>query len=76
MEKIIICKKWQEPEIQVYVTNQEIGTRMHIDDYLESLVEQITNLSFTFTKATLLAKLRAGHANIANEMKQTTKYVV
>lgn len=76
MEKLIICRKWKEPEIQVYVTNQEIGSRMDIDEYLESLVTQVTNLSFTFTKATLLAKLKEGHANIANEMKTTTKYII
>lgn len=76
MERVIICRKWNEADIKAYVTNKEIGSEMAVDEYLEALVQQVTNLSFTFTKATLLAKLKEGHNNIATEMKQVTKYIV
>lgn len=49
---------------------------MDIDSYLESLVDQVTSLSITFTKSALLAKLKDAHANVVNEIKHSTRYVV
>ena len=76
MEKVIISRQWKNPEIKVWMSSTDVGGEMGMDEYLESLVEQVSNLSFTFTKTTLLAKLKEGHANIVNEIKHTTKYVV
>ena len=76
MEKIIVSRQWANPEITVKMSVAEVAIEMDVDKYLESLVSQITNLSITFTKATLLAKLKEGHSNIVKEMKKSTTYAV
>jgi hypothetical protein len=76
MEKLIVSRQWKSPSITVKMSAAEIGSEMNMDEYLESLVTQVTNLPFTFTKATLLVKMKEGHTNIVNEMKHSTKYVV
>lgn len=74
-EKIIVIRKWTEPEVRTYMDAGGVGIEMEIDKYLSALVTQITYLPMTFTKATLLAKLQEAHTNVAAEMRQTTKHV-
>ena len=75
-EKVIILRYWNAPAVTAFMDVDGVGAKMDVDEYLDALVSQVTNLSFTFTKASLLAKLQEAHNNIASEMKQTTKYVV
>lgn len=76
MEKVIVSRQWANPEITIEMSTDGISIKMDMDEYLESLVSQVTNLSITFTKATLLAKLKEGHSNIVKEMKKSTTYAV
>jgi hypothetical protein len=76
MEKLIVSRKWTNPAITVKMSTEEIAIEMEADAYLEAIVNQITNLSITFTKATLLAKLKDAHANVVVEMKKSTVQVV
>lgn len=72
-EKIIVIRKWKEPSVKAFMDADEVGIEMSMDDYLVSLVEQITNLPFTFSKAALLAKMQEAHKNIVTDMKSTTR---
>jgi hypothetical protein len=75
-EKIVVVRKWSEPEVTAFISESSVGASMSVENYLESLVSQITNLPFTVTKAALLAKLIEAHSSVLVEMKNTTKYVV
>jgi hypothetical protein len=76
MEKLIVSRKWTNPAITVKMSTEEIAIEMEADAYLEAIVNQITNLSITFTKSTLLAKLKDAHANVVVEMKKSTVQAV
>ena len=75
-ERVITLRKWNDPQITTFVTREEIGSKMEIDEYLESLVAQLTNIPLVFTKATLLEKLTTAHKAVANEMKVATKFIM
>lgn len=75
-ERVITLRKWNDPQITAFVTREEIGSKMEIDEYLESLVAQLTNIPLVFTKATLLEKLTTAHKAVANEMKVATKFII
>ncbi len=75
-EKLVVIRKWKEPEVRVYVTDKEIGIDMDSDVYLANLVEQVSNVTFTMTKAQLLSKLTEAHNNIVISMKRATIHAV
>lgn len=75
-DKIIVVRRWKEPEVRAFMSVDEVGAEMELTAYLENLVSQINNLPLILTKASLLAKLQEANELIVNEMKQTTKYVV
>lgn len=75
-EKIVISRKWEQPEIRAYVTAQEVGAEMSVDEFLDSLMSQISNIPLTFTKETMLSKLKAASKEVFIEMRDKTKLVV
>ena len=72
-EKVVVIRKWKDPSIKAFITTEDVGAEMSIEDYLVSLVEQITYLPITFTKTTLLSKLVEASGNVTTEMKKTTR---
>ena len=75
-ERVIISRKWANPHIVAFVDVAEIGAKMDIEEYLESLVLELTNIPLVFTKTALLEKLREAHKAVSAEMRNTTKYIV
>lgn len=75
-EKLVVIRKWKEPEVRVYVNSDEIGIEIESMAYLTNLVDQISNVTFTMTKAQLLTKLMEAHNNIVASMKQTTVQII
>ena len=69
MTKITICRKWNNPQIGITVTDQDISLEMSLDDFLvaltdeaaEPIVESIAasagNPAFWFTKEALVRNL-------------------
>jgi hypothetical protein len=72
-EKIIVIRKWKEPSVRTFMDAESVGIEMSVDDYLINMVDQITNLPFTFSKAALLVKMQEAHKNIVTDMKNTTR---
>jgi hypothetical protein len=75
-ERVIISRRWKNPEITVYVDASELGARMDIEQYLTSLSEQVSNISLIITKEQLLRKLKDAHLLVVEEMKSSTQYIV
>ena len=69
-------RKWHYPEILAYVSNQEIGLQINLDDYLQALVAEIGNPSLLLTQTKLLAKLRAASIVVEQEMHEKSVTVV
>lgn len=69
MTKITICRKWNNPQISINLTNEAISLEMSLDDFLVALADEVAeplvntiaqeagNPSFWFTKNVLTKNL-------------------
>jgi hypothetical protein len=75
-ERVIISRKWKNPEITVYVDSESIGAHMDVESYIDTLVDQISNVSLIMSKEQLSRKLKDAHVLVVEEMKSSTQYIV
>ena len=76
MQKVIVSRKWNSPEILVEVTSDGISLEMSLANFLESVVSEAGSPAFVFSQATLLQKLQAASTVVISEIKDASKYVV
>lgn len=75
MEKIVVSRKWSNPEINVFMEVSEIGASISLSDFLDSIVEEIGNPSTLMTKQALKAKLISASAVVVKELKDKTVHL-
>ena len=75
-ECVVISRRWKNPEIIAFVNSEELGAKMDVDSYIDSLVEQVSNISLVMTKEQLVRKLKDAHVLVAEEMKSATKHII
>ena len=69
---VTVSRKWNEPNIIVWVNNEGIGMGMKMDDYLVALSEEVGSPTFLLTKAQMLQKMREASPKVEAEMKDAT----
>lgn len=74
--KLVTSRKWKNPEIEAFVSPEEVGARIDVEAFLDALVEEVGNPTTLLTKAGLRARLAAAKDTIVKELKDATKYVV
>lgn len=72
---VTVSRKWSQPNILVWVTNEEIGMGMKLDDYLVALCEEIGNPTLLLTKAQMLQKMREATPVVEREMKEASLHI-
>lgn len=75
MEKVIVSRKWKEPEITTFVDVEQVGSSISLDNYLISLVEEIGNPTMIVSKAALLKRLQDASSVVVIELKKTTIHI-
>lgn len=73
--KIITSRKWHSPAIEAFVTNDEIGAQLDVQDFLAAVVEELGNPTFVVTKASLLARLSTASDAVLKELREATAHV-
>lgn len=71
----IVSRKWNNPTIEAFMTIEEIGAVMSVDDVLVSMVEEMGNPTMMMTKKQLLAKMQAAWEAVSKEIKESTRHV-
>lgn len=74
-EMVVVSRKWKNPEITAFVSQEQVGAKMDLQAFLGTLVEGIGNPTFYVTKAQLMAKMCDVSEQIIQEMKQSTRNV-
>jgi hypothetical protein len=69
-------RKWSNPQIESFVSSEEVGASIEIDAFLDALVESIGNPTLLVTKAKLREKLGAATQEVLKELRDSTKFVV
>ena len=73
---VVVSRKWHEPAIRAWVSQQEIGMSMWLEDYIKSLAAEIGNPALILTQAQLLKKLQLAAAAIETEMKLASRAII
>lgn len=69
-------KKWNSPEIKMWVNTNEIALQIKLEDYLEAVSMVSKNVMFTFTKDGLFKLLKiASDVVVADIKKESVKVV-
>jgi hypothetical protein len=70
--KVVTCRKWSQPLLDSFVTAEEIGVRMDLDDYITALCMELGNPTFLVTNAKLEQRIRQASNKILTEIKKST----
>lgn len=73
--KIIVSRKWTNPQIEVSVSNTEINSKMDFLPFLNSMIEEMGNPTFIMTKSQLFYKLQEAAVAVVSEMKTATRHL-
>jgi hypothetical protein len=74
--KIVVSRKWQEPEIELFVNQTEVGAKMSLNDFKLAVHAHIGSPALLMTKAQMLTALDAAITAVVTEMKDNTKHIV
>lgn len=73
---VTVSRKWNSPEILVWVNDTEIGMGMALDDFLVAMTQEIGNPALILTQSGLLAKMRTAAPVVEAEMREKSTLVM
>lgn len=73
--RFVVSRKWNNPEIKVYVNDKEIGVEVDLLTFIDCLVRELNPPRMFLTKGHLDTQLRKSVQNIIQEMKRATDRV-
>jgi len=74
--KLTILRKWNNPKIDVQITNELISVSMELTEFILALALEVDKVTTILTRKTLDRCLQEAASRIISEMKnQTTKVI-
>lgn len=74
--KIVVSRKWSKPQIEAFVSQEEVGASIDLDEFIAAVVEEIGNPTTLVTKAGLKSKLEIAAEAVLSELRHSTKFVL
>lgn len=74
--KIVTSRKWEAPDIETFVSEDEVGAKMTLNDFLDALVAEIGDVTKIKNSEQLKSKINVAAADVLHEMRKQTVYVV
>ena len=75
MEKIVVSRKWNNPNVTAFMENNEVGAKISLDDFINAVVEEIGNPTSLVTKQALRNRLIIASSEVVKEMKKQTVHL-
>lgn len=75
-EKVIVSRKWHQPEIRTFVSIDQVGSEISLDDFLQAMVEHMGNPTLLVTKNALQSKVQQASIAVLDEMRKATIHIV
>jgi hypothetical protein len=73
---VVVSNTWANIGITAFVTQEGLGSKMLLDDFVQALALEVGNPAFILTSKSLAANLHAAKNVVLDEMKQATIHVV
>jgi hypothetical protein len=74
--KLIVSRKWHQPQIETFLSNEEVGASMELTDFIQALSEHIGNPTLLITKGALAQKLQQASDAVLDEIRRATIHIV
>jgi hypothetical protein len=74
--KLVIRRQWNNPVIEVFISKDEVGLKMNLNDFIHALVEEVGNPTFIVTKNGLKKRLLEKADWVLTNVKQESARVV
>ena len=75
LNKILVMRKYNNPTVEVFAEEGDLGIRMAYDDFIAALVAEIGSPAFMFTQKTLQQHLLNASKVVINDMKKMSVYL-
>jgi putative NADH-flavin reductase len=75
MNKVVVSRQWNHPQITAFLDVKEVGAQIDLDDFLLAMLDEIGKPTYIMTREQLKAKVMAAKDEILSEMKRATAHV-
>lgn len=72
---IVVSRKWKELQIEAFMSNEEVGAKTDLTQFMKAVADQMGSPTFVMTRAQLLQKLLDATEVVVKELKDGTRYV-
>lgn len=72
---IVVSRKWKELQIEAFMSNEEVGAKTDLTQFMKAVADQMGSPTFVMTRAQLLQKLLDATELVVKELKDGTRYV-
>lgn len=74
--KVVTSRKWHQPQIETFLSAEEVGAKMELADFLIAVVEHIGSPAMLLTKSALQAKVQEASDAVLDELRKATIHIV
>ena len=74
-QRIVVARKWENPEILAFMSDKEVGASMDLVSFLSALAQEVGNPTLLFSTQGMLKKMLEASETIQKEMKESTRYL-
>ena len=72
---VVVSRKWDNPRIDVWFTQEEIGIHMELDSFINAIVAECGNPTLLLTNAQLAERVYTAVLRVVDEMKAATAQI-
>lgn len=76
MQYVTISRYWNNPQIKIEITEEEIELKIHIDDFKEAVKQEVGSVLTVFTKAGISQKIDKAFEAIIEGVKEESAKVI
>ena len=78
MEKSIvtISRYWNSPRINTFITNEQIGLKIELDSFVDSLIQEIGSVWSILTKKDFEDRVRAAYKKTLEKIKEESAKII
>lgn len=73
---VTVSRKWNNPQIYINVTSEEIELSMSLDDFIVALADEIGSVALTVRDATFRKKLNEAATRVVSGIKDESRKAV
>lgn len=73
--KLVVLRRWDNPNVQVYVSADEISLELPVKSFISALAAEVGNPTMLMTKKQLLDALLKASDRVVGEVKQASVHV-